>query len=490
MCGSYGGNTLLEGFANTTGIPLDHLNFVASQIVALALAPLLQSVLHPRVTKPATRQAFVLVLGLFMGYFAFGMQSLHLAGLPTLCYILIRTLDPKVTQRWVLVVALAYLSCIHLHRLLYDNGVYALDITGPLMVMTQKVTSLAFSLHDGLTKSEKEMKPNQKYHAVQKVPSLLEYYSYMLHFQTLMVGPLVFYNDYMDFITGQNFLKHSAPCNGSNTSNKNVVVEPRPFYPAFKKISVSIVCAAVFTLIVFPIERARDEDFIRNGIVYQMFYLYISTALCRFKYYHAWLLSDAINNISGLGFNGFTPEGEQKWDLITNVDILGFELGQSLRECIQSWNIVTNAWLRMVVYERVPKSRGVPLTFALSALWHGFYPGYYLTFSTGALYTVATRVARKYLRPQFMATPAMKQMYDICCIIFTRIFMTYLTFPFMLLDFWTSLRIYWNMYFYLHLVGLATIFFLPRFLGQSEALLRNRLSKLVSNSNGVNSLHG
>lgn len=490
MAGAYGGNTLLMGLSTRTGIPLDHLNFVASQILALSLAPLMQTVLHPRNTKPAAREAFVLIIGLFMVHFAFGMQAIHLVILPTLCCVLIRIIDPKRIQRWVMFVALGYLSCIHLHRLFYDTGVYALDVTGPLMVMTQKITSLAFNLHDGLTKKEKEMKPNQKYYAIEKVPTVLEYYSYLLHFQTLMAGPMVFYRDYMDFITGQNFLKHSVSCNGSNTNNRHAVMEPSPFYPALKKIIISVGCAAVFTSVMFPIEYAREEEFLKKGVMYQMYYLYVSTFLCRFKYYHAWLLADAINNISGLGFNGFTPEGKQKWDLISNVNIMGFELGQSLRDCIQSWNIVTNSWLRAVVYDRVPKKHGVMLTFALSALWHGFYPGYYLTFATGALYTVATRVARKYLRPQFLATPAKKQLYDFGCILFTRVLLTYMTFPFMLLDFWTSMRIYWNMYFWLHFLGAATILLLPRFLGQSEELLRNRLSKLVTNSNGVNSLQG
>lgn len=55
----------------------------------------------------------------------------------------------------VMVVALTYLSCVHLHRQYYDYGSLSLDITGPLMIITQKVTSLAFSIHDGLTREEK-----------------------------------------------------------------------------------------------------------------------------------------------------------------------------------------------------------------------------------------------------------------------------------------------------------------------------------------------
>lgn len=54
-----------------------------------------------------------------------------------------------------MIVALVYLSCIHLHRLIYDYGSYSLDVTGPLMIITQKCTSLAFSIHDGFTREHK-----------------------------------------------------------------------------------------------------------------------------------------------------------------------------------------------------------------------------------------------------------------------------------------------------------------------------------------------
>lgn len=51
----------------------------------------------------------------------------------------------------------------------------------------------------------------------------------------------------------------------------------------------------------------------------------------------------------------------------------------------------TNKWLRMVVYERVPKKYGTFLTFGLSAIWHGWYAGYYITFASGALIVTAAR---------------------------------------------------------------------------------------------------
>lgn len=74
------------------------------------------------------------------------------------------------------------------------------------MVITQKVTSLAYSIHDGLGRQDNEMTKNQKYYMVSKVPSPLEYFSYVLHFQALMAGPILFYVDYINFIDGTNLL--------------------------------------------------------------------------------------------------------------------------------------------------------------------------------------------------------------------------------------------------------------------------------------------
>lgn len=136
-----------------------------------------------------------------------------------------------------MVVSLGYLSLVHLHRTYYDYGSYTLDITGPLMVwqcaftgppvhswvlcllclksfilskvITQKVTLLTFSIHDGFARNENELTKSQQFHAIRTLPTALEFFSYLLHFQGLMAGPLVFYKDYIDFIEGTQFLKQN-----------------------------------------------------------------------------------------------------------------------------------------------------------------------------------------------------------------------------------------------------------------------------------------
>lgn len=74
------------------------------------------------------------------------------------------------------------------------------------MVIVQKVTSLAFNIHDGIARKENELVKSQKYYSVKVYPTPLEYFSYVLQFPTIMAGPVLFYNDYMEFIKGEQLV--------------------------------------------------------------------------------------------------------------------------------------------------------------------------------------------------------------------------------------------------------------------------------------------
>lgn len=82
------------------------------------------------------------------------------------------------------------------------------------MVITQKVTGLAFNIHDGISTNESELSKSQKKYAVKTLPTCLEYFSFVLQFPTVMAGPALFYNEYISFINGDNLT-----INVSNVSN-------------------------------------------------------------------------------------------------------------------------------------------------------------------------------------------------------------------------------------------------------------------------------
>lgn len=75
------------------------INFLLCQILALLFASFFRSYLHPSKVSANVRHAFGLSLGLYFGYFCFGQQAIHIAGLPTVCYMIIRTQNPQIVQR-------------------------------------------------------------------------------------------------------------------------------------------------------------------------------------------------------------------------------------------------------------------------------------------------------------------------------------------------------------------------------------------------------
>lgn len=498
---NYGGSQTFTWLADLSGLSIDVVNFIVCQISAIFLASLFRSVLHPSKVAASVRHIVALSIGLVFGYFCFGSQAIHIAALPAACYVVIRTQSPQVVQRGVMIVAMAYLLSIHLLRQIYDDGSHTLDITGPLMIITQKVTSLAFSIHDGFVRQTKDLTKAQQYHAVYKMPSTLEFFSYALHFQGLMAGPLVFYRDYIDFVDGYNLLKPTNTNGSVDNGKSQLVLEPSPVKTVVKKVIGSFICAFIFMKFtkMYPLKNMKDEDFIENtSIPYKIWYAMMATTCTRFKYYHAWLLADAICNNSGLGFTGYDKDGNANWDLISNINVLGFEFATNMRDAINNWNCGTNRWLRTIVYERVPKKYGTILTFALSAVWHGFYPGYYLTFATGALMVTSARMARRMFRYRFQQTRMTRMFYDILTCLTTRIIMGYATFPFVLLEFMGSIRLYLKFYLCLHIVALVTIFILPKFIRGERRPTQQSSSKtslggavthsLTNNSNKNNDL--
>ena len=101
------------------------------------------------------------------------------------------------------------------------------------MVLTQKLTSLGFAYYDGMRPVEK-LNEDQRSQMIKHCPHLIEFLSYTFNFQGIIVGPLVYYQDYIDFITGNNILKHKQPAAataasataGESSERSIIIVQP------------------------------------------------------------------------------------------------------------------------------------------------------------------------------------------------------------------------------------------------------------------------
>jgi len=68
------------------------------------------------------------------------------------------------------------------------------------------------------------------------------------------------------------------------------------------------------------------------------------------------------------------------------------EFSHDVKDFLGAWNISVHKWLKYYVYLRMMKkdNKGlqiVPIltTFVVSAVWHGFYPGYFLFFISSGI---------------------------------------------------------------------------------------------------------
>lgn len=276
--------------------------------------------------------------------------------------------------------------------------------------------------------------------------------AYIFNFPTVLCGPSIYFDDFIDFVDGRKLaqakLKH---------------------YPSVKSsllhgITVCNLCSLLIVLVAsrFPVSSLSEQRFTEADFVTKLLFLVVVTSAARWKYYFAWSIAEAIGNLAGLGFDGVDAEGAGRWTLLNNVDIYGFENAISLRNAIESWNKSTDRWLRKLVYERTPKQWRLLATFTLSAVWHGFYPGYYLTFLTGALLTVAARNVRRYVRPYFVSDPSRARVYHLLTYVSTRITIAYLVFPFVLLEWRASVAIYAQLGWFLHILAVFACLVLPR----------------------------
>uniref|UniRef100_A0AAY4AKV8 Uncharacterized protein n=1 Tax=Denticeps clupeoides TaxID=299321 RepID=A0AAY4AKV8_9TELE len=459
------GSAALRPLSELVNLPLDQVNFVVCQLFALATAFWFRLYLHPSKTSPFIRHVVATLLGFYLALFCFGWYALHFLVQSGLTYGIMIFAGVEHMHKYCFVLALGYLTFCQITRVyVFDYGMYSADFTGPMMVITQKITSLAFELHDGkCTHISSDV----------KMPTLLEYLSYNCNFMSILAGPTCSFNDYIAFIHGTGYhLKHLESNGKENGKFKQS--DPSPNREVVRKL-----CTCAATLLIYlalfracPVAYVNDDHFVATSPFYvQVLYLYLSMVATRPKYYFVWTLADAINNAAGFGFNGFDKDGLPRWDAVLNLRILKIESATSFKLFLDNWNIQTALWLKRVCYERCPYNP-TAATFLLSAVWHGVYPGYYLTFVTGIVMTLAARAVRHNIRPHFQETETHRLVYDVITWAGTQVAICYTVVPFVLLAVGPSLKFYMTWYWCLHILGLVLVLVLPvkpRHLRQKEA---------------------
>ena len=154
------------------------------------------------------------------------------------------------------------------------------------------------------------------------------------------------------------------------------------------------------------------------------------------QYYFVWKYSECAFILNGYAYND-NGKAESNWGRMCNIKIRNFEFAENYFEALNAWNEAAARWLKYYVYMRVEtKNPFLPVlcTNLASAIWHGFYPGFYLAFVTAGLFRELATSLRKVLRPHFVTfdpvtkketNKPLKFVYDRLCHILTFSSITY-----------------------------------------------------------------
>jgi len=289
---------------------------------------------------------------------------------------------------WIgFVFLMGHLSVNQLSRQ-FRNNPGEVDITGAQMVLVMKLTAFCWNVADGRL-PEKDLSEDQKERAIKQLPNLLDFAGYVLFFPSLWAGPAFDYVDYKRWIDTTMFEMPagSDPAKKPPTKKKRKI--PRSGTPAAWKAATGLFWILLFIRLsgsYYP-DLFTGDKFMTHGFFKRVFMLHMLGFTSRLKYYGVWSLTEGACILSGVGYKGVDPiTGKVSWDRLRNVNPWGVESAQNTRAYLGNWNINTNNWLRNYVYLRVtpkgkkPGFRASMATFVTSAFWHGFYPGYYLTF--------------------------------------------------------------------------------------------------------------
>lgn len=453
------------------GSSVDDLKLIFSFLLSYPLAGLLKRVPDSR---PEFKNVFIISIAAFylVGLFSLwgGLRTLFIASAGT--YALASYLPTSPYMPWMAFVFLmGHMAINQLDRQFHGNP-EVMDITGTQMVLVMKLSAFAWNVFDG-TLPDSELSELQRARKIEKLPGILDYAAYVLFFPSLMVGPAFDYNEYRNWIdtTMFNVPPTVDPSKKPPTRFKRKI--PRSGTPAMWTMASGLGYVLLFLKFggwFYP-EWMLEDGFVQSGILRRVFYLHMVGLTTRFKYYGAWFLAEGSCILAGLGYNGVDPKtGKVSWDRLQNVSPWGVETGTNSRAYLENWNMNTNKWLRNYIYLRVtpkgqkPGFRASMATFVTSAFWHGFYPGYYLTFILASFVQTAAKNVRRHVRPFFLDPNTQnplpsKRFYDIATWLATQLVFSFAVAPFYLLTLEKSILVWSRVYFYAVIAVLVSIGF-------------------------------
>eukprot|EP01025_Chloroclados_australasicus_P031139 TRINITY_DN3141_c0_g1_i2.p1 TRINITY_DN3141_c0_g1~~TRINITY_DN3141_c0_g1_i2.p1 ORF type:complete len:490 (+),score=42.82 TRINITY_DN3141_c0_g1_i2:298-1767(+) len=419
------------------------------------------------------RLIYSFLTGLLLVYYPFG-NEIFLAMPPILLTYAAMVFAPKSCGQMAWAINFPYLMAWHMINAsghAWQQG--DIDFTGGQMVVTLKIIAIAISRADGVADSSKTLTVYAQSKRLDRVPSLLEYFSYTFAYGNLLAGPFFEYKDFLNFISRE----------GDWSEEKD---KPKIKFPVYKTLYYVASALAIFAInqLLEPTYNLGSwKEIDRLPYLQRYLLVYIVLITYRLRYYFVWTLAELSLIMSGLGFQGYEKDqaGQMvpKWDRCNQAQLFKVELCDSCARVPQHWNIATGTFLRRYVYER---QTGTPfmnmmVTQIVSGVWHGLFPGQIMFFCFSAILFQASKVIYRFEKALLPGWAAQSIPWTVLKIIFTSWALNSTATSFVMVGFDSSLYIWREMNYAAHIACLILTLLGP--------LIPNYKKKPKNGSNGV-----
>lgn len=134
----------VKSLAQTVGQDVETLEYLLGLLICYPLGMIMLSLPHGKI-----KHLFSFLLGAFLLQFTIGIQWIHQLISSLVAYAMFLILPSSLAKTVVPIFMMIYITAGHLHRQYINYLGWDMDFTGPQMVLTMKLYSLAYNLYDG-----------------------------------------------------------------------------------------------------------------------------------------------------------------------------------------------------------------------------------------------------------------------------------------------------------------------------------------------------
>ena len=345
---------MIKQLSAMAGLSPDEFAILLVVIIQIPLSFLYRSIPLSPVDNHSHRKIFGMVVGLVCDLYLFGVSGMIFAILSLLVfYKLTDWCTSPLNTIKVNFLAFSFLCVCNIYRLIIDYEGNTNNVMLLLMMTVPK--QIYFNWH--VYNMRKENKTD--------IPSIFDYFCYVLNFIGTLVTPLYSYQEF------DNFIRQAFPEHKPNTSK---IIQKLMW-------AVGSIIVIFLSNIYFDYKLVDTPMFREMSLMHQIIHISIHGILIRTKYCCIWHLSEIpaiVCNVRSLDLDNRS--------YVRSISVKGVEFYNSPKYRIERWNISVAEWLKncfylpFVNYLKMDTHKASMLTFIVSAFWHGFYPTYYIVF--------------------------------------------------------------------------------------------------------------